>query len=72
MFETIDDKPTKFYNRVDGKAAAFVDDEPHMPFKNTGRGYLYDDDQLHMMEVRMTVGRKVNQPVRLLSGDHTS
>ena len=72
VFETIGDKPTKFYNRVDGKPAAFVDDDPHMRFKNTGQGYLYDDDQLHMMEVRMTVGRKVIQPVRLLSGYHAS
>ena len=72
VFETIGDKPAKLYNRVNGKAAAFVDDDPHTPFKNTGRGYLYDDDELHVMEARMTVRRKVIQPVRLLSGDHTS
>ena len=72
VFETIGDKSTRFYNKTDGTAAAFVDDDPDLPMKMTGQGCLYGGDQVHIMEVRMTVECGMIQVVYLASEEGTN
>lgn len=51
VFKTIGDKPTWCFTKIDGKAGPLVVDDPSMPIKNTGHGYLGGFDQVHIMEV---------------------
>jgi hypothetical protein len=48
--ETLGERPAWFLLRDDGTASEFVDDDPQMPAKFTGRGYLGGHDGVQMIE----------------------